>query len=229
MISCLRLAAALLALTTAMRAEEAAVSVESFSGLEVGPPPDKLMVVEGSWGVVEEDGDKRLELQSEPVVDAAILIGPSMKGEGAVRVKIRAAKGRRAQPRFGVGLFGVSGVKVRVSPAQKKVELVHGDEVMAESAFEAWTENVWWQLELKVSAAGESWQVEARLWPEGTPVPERPTLAKALAASPGQGRASLLGAPYANKPIHFDDVLAGSPAAVTAVGGGGGGAAAPGR
>ena len=208
-----RLATVLFIVTAALRAQDAAPTVESFDSLEAGPPPDSLMVVEGSWAVVAEETGKHLELQAEPVVDAALLIGPSLKAEGSVRAKIRAAKSRRAHPRFGVGLYGVSGVKLRVSPAQKKVELVLGDEVIAEAPFDAWTENAWWQVELKVTGSGESWVAEGRVWPDGSKAPERPTVSQPLTAAPGQGRASLLGAPYANKPIHFDDVTVGAPSA----------------
>lgn len=164
------------------------------------------MVIEGGWGIVEEAGNKVLELQAEPVVEAAILVGPSIKDGGTIRAKIKAAKSRRAFPSLGVGLYGISGVKVRLVPAQKKIELIEGEAVVAEAAFETWTENTWWQVELTVTADGDTWTAEARVWPDGSPVPGPATLSKRLPAAPGQGRASLIGSPFANKPVHFDEV-----------------------
>jgi hypothetical protein len=194
-------------LAPVIAAQEPASAVETFEKLPAGPPPDSLMVIEGSWGVVEEAGNKVLELHAEPVVDAALLIGPSLKEGASVRAKAKAAKTRRAFPRFGVGLYGVSGVKLRVVPAQKKIELVQGEEVIAEAAFDSWTEGAWWLVELKVLPAGESWRAEARVWADGADAPAAASLEKVLASAPGQGRASVLGSPYANKPVQFDDVL----------------------
>jgi hypothetical protein len=198
--------AAVLALAVAAPAQDTSKTTENFDALPAGPPPDALMVIEGGWGIVEEAGGKVLELQSEPVVDAAILVGPSLKEGAAILAKIRAAKSRRAHPRMGVGLYGVSGVKLRLVPAQKKIELLAGEDVVAEAPFDAWTENAWWQVELKVAAAGDAWTAEVRVWPDGTPAPAAATLRKTLDAAPGQGRASLIGSPYANKPVHFDEV-----------------------
>ena len=198
--------AAVLALAVAAPAQDASRTTENFDRLAAGPPPDALMVIEGGWGIVEEAGTKVLELHAEPVVDAAILIGPSLREGAAIVAKIKAAKSRRAHPRMGLGLYGVSGVKVRLVPAQKKIELLAGEDIVAEVPFDAWTENVWWQVELKVVKTGETWTAEARVWPEGTPAPAAATLTKTLEADPGQGRASLIGSPYANKPVHFDEV-----------------------
>lgn len=197
--------AAVLALAAAP-AQDASKATENFDSLPAGPPPDALMIIEGGWSILDEAGTKVLELQSEPVVDAAILIGPSLKEGAAIVAKIKAAKSRRSHPRMGVGLFGVSGVKLRLVPAQKKIELLAGEDVVAEGPFDSWTENVWWQVGLKVVKTGETWTAEARVWPDGTPAPVAATLSKKLDAMPGQGRSSLIGSPYANKPVHFDDV-----------------------
>lgn len=197
---------AVLALAVAALAQDASKTTENFDALPAGPPPDALMVIEGGWGIVEEAGTKMLELHAEPVVDAAILVGPSLKEGATIVAKTKAAKSRRAHPRLGVGLYGISGVKVRLVPAQKKIELLVGEDIVAEAPFDAWTEDVWWQVELKVVKTGETWTAEARVWPDGVAAPAAATLTKTLESAPGQGRASLIGSPYANKPVHFDDV-----------------------
>jgi len=190
----------------AVLAQQAEPVTEDFESMTAGPPPDALMVIEGEWAVVKEGDNTLLELQGEPVVDAAILVGPSMKEASSVRAAIRAGRSRRAFPRLGVGLFGLSGVKVRVVPVEKKIELLHGDEVVVEAAFEHWKEDVWWQVELKVTATGDAWSAEARIWPDGEEPPTDAAVRCPLASAPGQGRASVLGSPFAGKPIHFDRV-----------------------
>jgi hypothetical protein len=194
-------------LASSALAEAPAPGPITFNDLPAGPPPASLMVVDGEWSIIDEAGDRRLELHAEPVVDAAILLGPSLKEGGAVRANVRAAQSRRAFPRFGVGLFGLSGVKARVVPAQKKIELLQGDEVIAETPFDGWKPDSWWSIELKVTESGGAWTAEARVWADGTPVPATPTLTHSLPANPGQGRASLIGSPFANKPVHFDLVV----------------------
>ena len=208
--------AALVALACAAsavgQAEGAGGVREDFEKAEVGPLPASLMIIDGGWVVAEaETGGKVLELQSEPVVDGVVLVGPSMKEAAVVSAKIKAGKSRRAHPRMGVGLYGVSGVKCRLVPARKTLELVNGEEeVVGEVAFAEWKEDVWWQFELRVSAAGDGWVAEARVWPAGGDRPAAPQLSKPLADGPGTGRASVLGTPFANKPVYFDDVVVGT-------------------
>lgn len=196
-----------IALVGAALAQDADPATENFEKLPAGPPPDAFMVIDGGWGIVEEAGNKVLELQAEPVVDAAILIGPSLQAGASIRAKIKAAKSRRAHPRMGVGLYGVSGVKLRLVPAQKKIEMLVGEEIVADAPFDTWTENVWWLVELKVSGTGDAWTADARVWVEGTAPPTAATVIHSLPTAPGQGRASLVGSPYANKPVHFDEVI----------------------
>jgi len=187
-------------------AAAAAEVTEDFESLAAGAVPSSLMVIEGGWGIVEEAGNKVLELHSEPVVDGAILIGPSLQQAGVVSAKIRAGKSRRAHPRMGVGLYGVSGVKFRLVPARRVVEMVLGDEVAGEAPFDGWSEEVWWRVELAVVSRGDGWSAEARVWLDGGERPEAATVRVPLPDGPGQGRASLLGTPFANKPVHFDEV-----------------------
>ena len=73
--------AALVALACAASAVGQARGVggvrEDFEKAEVGPLPASLMIIDGGWVVAEaETGGKVLELQSEPVVDGVVLVGP---------------------------------------------------------------------------------------------------------------------------------------------------------
>jgi hypothetical protein len=187
------------------RAPDAAHLRIDFDKWPAGSLPEELMVIEGEFRIVDEAGNKRLEMLPAPVVDGAVLIGPSLRGAATVRARIKAEKSRRSFPRFGVALHGISGSKLRVVPAQKLIELLHGEEQIGRAEFE-WKEEKWLNVELSLRQNGADWMAEARVWEESTPRPAKPSLTANLPAAPGQGRASVLGSPYANKPIHFDDV-----------------------
>lgn len=176
-----------------------------FEALGEGPVPADLMVVDGEFRVTSDGDNKVLELLPTPLVDGTVLLGPSMKGGGTVRAKVRAERSRRAFPRFGVGMHGISGTKARVVPAQKVIELVHGDETIGSTAF-TWPENEWLNVELRLREESGQWAAEMRVWPGKGGRPEKPSLAARMPATAPQGRCSVVGTPYANKPIRFDDV-----------------------
>jgi len=177
----------------------------NFDDLPVGPVPASTMVIDGEFRITAIGSNHVLEMQAEPVADGALLLGPTLPGAGRISAKVKAEKSRRAFPRLGLGLFGVSGLKVRLVPARHQVELLHGESVIATAPFE-WKENVWWSMELDVRARAGQWLATARVWEADAPRPEQPALTAKLDAAPGAGRASVLGSPYANKVIHFDEV-----------------------
>ena len=124
----------------------------NFEKAEVGKVPDDLMVLGGEFAVKADGTNKVLELPGAPLDSFAVQFGPSEKENIVVSAKIfGTSKGRRA-PTFGVGLGGVSGWKLQVSPGKKAVELLRDAEVKAagldavgfadgeggEAAFQAW-------------------------------------------------------------------------------------------
>lgn len=182
-----------------------AVQIIDFEEAEAGELPSDLMVIDGEFQIVKEGENTLLQMLPAPLIDGAVLMGPSFRGAGTVKARIRAEKARRAFPRFGVGLHGISGVRLRVVPSQGEVELVIGDERLASAPFQ-WKEDAWHRLELTIRESDGKWTAEGRVWPEGAERPEEPGIQAALAAEPGSGKASVLGTPYANKPIDFDEV-----------------------
>jgi hypothetical protein len=163
------------------------------------------MVIEGEFRITADGGNKALEMMPAPVVDGAVLFGPSITGPGFVRARIKAEKARRAFPRFGVGMHGISGTKLRVVPARRLIELVGGEDQLAHAEFE-WKDNEWLNVELAVKPKNSAWMAEARVWADSDKRPDAPTVSAAVADTSGQGRASVLGSPYANKPIRFDEI-----------------------
>ncbi|MGI8601706.1 MAG: hypothetical protein ACR2OZ_01770 [Verrucomicrobiales bacterium] len=208
MIRVIYIAAALVMSSVLQAAEPARPTKIDFEQFKVGPLPDDFMVVEGEFRIAEQDGKKVLELLPQPIADGAVLVGPSASGASSIRALTKAEKSRRSFPRFGLGLQGISGTKLRVVPAQKTIELVQGEAQIAKADFE-WKENTWLVVELNVGESAGAWTAEARVWLAGGRRPDQPSLTAKLPGPPGQGRPSVIGTPYANKPIYFDDVEVG--------------------
>ena len=208
-----------LALATLTAAQDAAAPAApapqkfDFQALMPGPVPDEYMATdqEAKFAIVADGENKVLELQPKPIVDGGMLVGKSVKGACTVKAKIKATGKRRTQPRFGVGLHGISGPRLRVVPGTKTIEIITGgtetEEAMASAPY-AWTSGTWTWLELSVKPAADNKgsTVEARVWEDGKPRPEAATLTWANPAAAGQGKASVWGTPYSDLAIWFDDI-----------------------
>jgi hypothetical protein len=186
--------------------EVPAAFLANFEKEKLGELPDGMMEIEGLF-TVAADGEKNkaLKMSEDPLAENAVIMGPSFEGAGSVSVRVRAEKKRRSFPRFGIGVHGISGYRLRVVGASNLVELVKGEEVVQSVPFK-WDAAVWNVLKLEVLQAGEKWIVSGWVWPEGTEQPEVATIALESDDKPGRGKASLWGTPYAGKPVWFDDV-----------------------
>src|SRR5687767_2573183 len=94
-----------------------------FEKAQIDKVPDDFLVLDGGFAVKEESGNKSLELPGAPLETFGVLFGPTESSGLAVTARIQGTgKGRRF-PTFAVGLNGVSGYKLQISPAKKLVEL----------------------------------------------------------------------------------------------------------
>lgn len=167
--------------------------------------PSDFLVMDGAFAVKEEAGNKFLELPGAPVDSFGIVFGPTDKENTAVSARIFATgKGRRF-PAFSVGLGGVGGYKLQVSPAKKLIELYRGDSVKASVPYE-WAAGQWVRLRLEVKAANGSWKVEGKVWPDGAAAPATAQIALEDKEQPTSGRASIWGNPFSGTPLRFDDL-----------------------
>ena len=190
-----------------------AVQKFDFQDLQPGPLPDTYMATEqeSKFSVVA-DGEKNkvLELAGMPITDGGMLVGKSIKGACTVTAKIKATGKRRVQPRFGIGLHGISGPRLYVVPGEKSVKIAKNtdkEEDMATAPY-AWTSGTWTWLELSIKpdAAGKGSTVEARVWEDGKPRPDAATLTWANPDAPAQGKASVWATPYSEQAVQFDDI-----------------------
>lgn len=187
-------------------AQESAVYRNDFQSAEVGKTPAEIMIHDGGFTVAEEAGNKFLELPGSPLDTFTILFGTSEKENRTVSARIfGTTKGRRA-PTFNVGLNGIGGYKLQVSPAKKAVEILKGDAPKVSVPFD-WATGKWTRLSLTMKKVKDGeWKVEGRVWEDGAAEPAQPTISWSDAEAPNAGKASTGGSPYSGTPIRFDDL-----------------------
>ena len=101
-----------------------------FEKTEVGQVPQDFLVLDGAFSVKDENGNRLLELPGAPVDSFGVQFGPAETDNIALSARIRStAKGRRF-PSFGVGLNGVAGYKLQLSPAKKMLPKRHWSATM---------------------------------------------------------------------------------------------------
>lgn len=90
----------------------------NFEKAELDKVPADFLVLDGAFEVKADGGNKFLELPGAPLDTFGVLFGPTEKDSLAVSARIFGTlKGRRF-PSFGVGLNGVGGFRLLVSPAK---------------------------------------------------------------------------------------------------------------
>lgn len=179
---------------------------EDFQKRDVGPVPDELMVVQGTFEIAAEGENKFLQQLAEPLDDGAVLLGKSLKNGGTVKAKIKASSKRRSAPRMGVGVGGTSGYRFRLLPAEKKVELTKEDGRLVAVDF-AWKPDVWFWVEISVLPDKDGkWSIQGRAWEAGQKRPEAPTISQVTEEKPPAGKASIIGTPFSQQPIQFDEI-----------------------
>jgi hypothetical protein len=176
-----------------------------FSRAAVDTVPEDFLVLDGGFRVKEEAPNRYLELPGAPLETYGVLFGPAEKENQAVTARIYGTNKGRRFPTFGVGLGGVSGFRLQVSPAKKALELLKGDTVKTAVPFE-WVAGQWTRLKLQVRKVKDGeWKVEGKAWPaEG----KEPAWLIVLDQTepPIAGRPALWGSPFAGTPIRYDDL-----------------------
>lgn len=200
--TCLLLASAL----CGFAADSKPVYENDFQKATVGTVPEDMLVLDGAFAVREEGGSKFLELPGAPLETFGVLFGPTETNGLAVSARIHGTgKGRRF-PTFGVGLNGVGGHRLQVSPAKKLLELYKGDDVLATAPY-PWVTDSWTVLRLQTRKTKEGeLKIEGKAWKQGDAEPKEWQIAHTEKSETPAGRPSLWGNPYAGTAIRYDDL-----------------------
>lgn len=180
---------------------------QDFQTVPVDKLPDELMVLGGKFVVKGEGTNQFLELPGDPLDSFAVQFGPGEQENVSVGARILStAKGRR-MPTFGIGLGGVSGFKLQVSPGKKMLELLKDQELKDGVNFD-WKSGTWTQLRLQIrKLKDDEWKVEGKTWVTGETEPKEWAISFDEKEAPISGKASVLASPFAGTPIWFDDLI----------------------
>jgi hypothetical protein len=178
-----------------------------FEKAQLNQVPDEFLVLDGDFAVKEADGNKVFELPGAPLDTFGVLFGPSTNAGVCVSARIfGTGKGRR-YPSFGVGLNGVAGYKLKVSPAKGVLEIYKGDASAATAPFR-WKSGAWTVFRLQVRAVNDhDWRVEGKAWEQSEAEPKDWLVTLDESSPPPPGRASFWGSPYSGTAIDFDDLV----------------------
>jgi hypothetical protein len=195
------------ALVFCCSADDKPLYQNDFENAEVGKVPGDFLVLDGGFVVKLEDKNKFLELPGSPLDSFAVQFGPTESTNVAVSARINGTgKGRRF-PVFGIGLSGVAGYKLQVSPAKEALEIVKDQAAVASIHF-SWKSGAWTNLRLQVhKVADHEIKIEGKAWQESTQEPSAWMVSFDEKEEPVSGRASVFGSPFSGTRIQFDDFL----------------------
>lgn len=178
----------------------------NFEKEQIGKVPEDFLVLDGSFAVKEETGNKFLELPGSPLDSYSLQFGPTESSNIVVTARIKStAKGRRFST-FGVGLNGNAGYRLQLSPSKKLLELYKRDNAVTNVPFD-WNPGHWLRFRLQVRATGPGiWRIEGRVWESEGSEPQTWTISYDDKEAPISGRPSIFGSPFAGTPIQFDDL-----------------------
>lgn len=182
----------------------------NFSAVSVGELPENFLVLSGEFAVREGDGQKYLELPGAPLDSFGTLFGPTFNPKNDSHISVQAriygeGRGRRF-PTFAIGLCGVGGYRLQISPAKKAIELYQNEQQVATQPFE-WKSGTWTHLRLQIRKEGGRFQLEGRAWPDGSAEPATWLISYTEPQEPVPGRSSIWGSPFSGTPIRYDDLV----------------------
>jgi hypothetical protein len=172
----------------------------------VGKIPEEFLILDGAFTVGEEGTNKFLELPGSPLDSFGLLFGPTEKDNLLAAARFYGTLRGRRFPAFGIGLNGISGYKLQVSPGKSALELYRGDTLKTSIPF-AWQSGHWTHLVLQVRKNGSVWNIEGKAWSEGKDEPAQWMISAEDSEDLSAGRAALYASPYAETPIRFDDLV----------------------
>jgi hypothetical protein len=182
----------------------------NFESATAGKVPEDFMVLSGDFTVKADGGNKFLELPGSPLDSFSTQFGPGGQTEAMVGARINGTGKRRRFPTFGIGLNGVAGYRLQVSPSRNLLELYRDQELKGSAPFD-WKSGMWTSLRLQVrkdSAGG--WKIEGKAWREAA-TEQAWMISVNDKEDPPAGRASLFGSPFSGTPILYDDLTISKP------------------
>ena len=147
-----------------------------------------------------------LTLPGQPLNTMGFLFGPTEYENIRVSARFLGENVKRRYPRFGVGLCGVMGYKLRINQASRSLELYLGDDVVAKAPYK-WKSGAWAHVVMQLTKSPDGkWSVQGKAWTEGDTAPDAWMIEHAVSEDPISGRPSAWATPYSGLPIYLDDL-----------------------
>lgn len=180
----------------------------NFDGAAVGKVPDEIMVLDGTFTIATDRGNKCLELAGDPVGEFGALLGPAFGPEVDVKARVWAAASGKRFPEFGIGAGDAGGFKLFVAPGRHVLEIRGGEETRASAPVE-WKGGAWTWLRLRINKQdAQKWVIRGKAWPQEQKEPADWMISTESTAPPPAGRISVWGETFSEQPIRFDDLSA---------------------
>jgi len=180
----------------------------NFDSATVGPVPDDIMVLDGTFAVVSADGNKCLELAGDPVGSFGALLGPAFGPTVDVKARVWGAATGKRFPEFGIGAGDAGGFKLFLAPGRHVLEIRSDEEAKATAPVE-WKSGTWTWLRLRIEQQGAAkWVIRGKAWPQDQKEPENWAMTTESTSAPPGGRVSFWGEAFSEQPIRLDDLAA---------------------
>lgn len=187
-------------------AKDDALYTMNFEKEDLGYYPIDFLVLEGDFKVEQQDGNRVLALPGQPLNTMGFLFGPTEYENIRVSGRFLSENVKRRYPRFGVGLCGVMGYKLRINPATRSLELYLGDDVVMKAPYK-WKSGAWACIVMQLLKSPEGkWTVQGKAWTEGDKEPQAWMLEYQVSEEPISGKPIAWATPYSGLPIYIDDL-----------------------
>lgn len=179
-----------------------------FAAAAVGKIPDDIMVLDGTFTIAADHGNKCLELAGDPIGEFGALLGPAFGPAVDVKARVWAAATGKRFPEFGIGAGDAGGFRLFVAPGRHVLEIRSGEDTRASAPVE-WKSGTLTWLRLRIDKQGaQKWLVRGKVWPQERKEPGDWMISTEAAAAPPAGRVSVWGETFSEQPIRFDDLSA---------------------
>ena len=177
-----------------------------FESQPLGKAPDDIMVLDGTFTIAADHGNKYLELAPDPVGEFGALLGPAFGPAVEVKARVWSAAPGKRFPEFGIGAGDAGGVRLFVAPARHVLEIRNGEATQATAPLQ-WKSGQWTWLRLRIEhPSGKQWLIRGKAWPQDQGEPNDWTITTQLTTAPPAGRVSFWGEAFSEQPIRFDDL-----------------------
>ncbi len=149
-----------------------------------------------------------LYLRPVPLDTYSMLFGPELNEGCTIQADIYASSSGRRYPAFGIGAFGISGLKLlcRTGPKKATLQLVYNESQIIASVPCNWMTDQWTRMQLTIFKKDGKVEVYAKCWTLKEKEPRIPAFKYIGRLALDEGQSSIWGIPYSGRDIFYDNL-----------------------